>query len=384
MPKSSPRAPAVTRPRIQIAGRGAVSCFGGGHDALIESVFAGAVGIRALDRLAGTECLTGVAAEVPRSIWQAVDSSEELAFHLACSAAREALVSAPDGELAFVLASTKADMRGIVTEGGEGLGNPGRLARRIAGELGLRGPVAAVSCACASGLAALAFAGRRLHAGQGTRALVVGTDCLNPFILRGFSSLLALSPDPCRPFDRHRRGLSLGDGAAAILLSTNPGESLGFSLDGWGESNDAHHVTGPCRDGSGLALAIERALAHADAPPASVDYVHLHGTGTVFNDSMEQRALAISFDTVPPASGTKGQHGHTLGAAGVLESLITLAALERGQAPANVGLRSPDEDSPVTLAGEAVCLPRSRTAIKVAAGFGGINAALVFRRDATP
>jgi 3-oxoacyl-(acyl-carrier-protein) synthase len=372
---------------IHVVGRGAVSCFGAGHDTLVESIFAGNSGVRPFERLEGTDCLTAVAAEVPAEVRAGVEHAEALPLHFARLAAREALEDwggRPGDQTLLVLASTKADMSGIITESGSGLGNPRRLATTLKDDLGLTGPVAAVSCACASGLSALAFAGRALRRGTATDALVVGTDSITPFILRGFSSLLALDPERCRPFDRSRRGLNLGEGAGAIVLSAGEGQSTGHAtLAGWGESNDANHITGPSRDGYGMALAIERALHSADTPPTNIDFAHLHGTGTMFNDAMESKALARVFDHAPPASGSKAQIGHTLGAAGILESLIAIAALQQSVSPPNVGLQSTDEDSPIELASLGQPLSEARTVLKSAAGFGGINAALVFREFTT-
>lgn len=376
---------------LHVAGRGAVSCFGAGLAPLLDAVFAGAVGIRPFERLAGTECLTTLAAEVPAAATVAVGAGTEtdhgpsLTLQFATLAARQALAEwggTPDRETLLVLASTKADMSGIVTPEGDGLGQGDRLARRLGEALGLDGPRVAVSSACASGLSALALAGRQLRRGAATRALVVGADSLCPFIARGFGALLALSPEPARPFDRDRQGLSLGEGAGAILLSIDPQESLGFELRGWGESNDANHVTGPSRDGDGLALATRRALQHADTSPGAIDLLHLHGTGTRYNDAMEARAMARVFaaDRQPAAAGSKGQLGHTLGAAGILETLITLSALQRATTPPNVGLRRPDDDCTLSLLAPATALADARLALKVAAGFGGINVALVLAR----
>lgn len=375
----------MTASELHIAARGAVSCFGVGHDTLIESIFRGDVGLRPLERLAGTNCLTEVVAEVPAVVRDAVDVAQRLPFHMAVTAAREALARPglmPDHDTLLVLATTKADMGGIETPAGQGLGNPIRLAGELSTALELEGPTFAVSAACASGLSALALAGRKLRAGVARRALVVGVDSVCPFILRGFSSLLALSRGPCQPFDADRSGLSLGDGAGAILLSSHPEESTGWTLRGWGESNDANHITGPSRDGKGLATAIERALCAADTPPAAIDFVHLHGTGTLYNDKMEGKALQRVFEdaAMPPGAGSKGQIGHTLGAAGILESLITLAALERGTAPGTGGMVTPDPQIPIPVSPHATELPRANAALKIAAGFGGIDAALVFGR----
>ncbi len=365
--------------RTLILGTGAVSGFGFGCNTLYEGIFAGEQSLRPRERLQDVDCLTEVTAEVPGTITSG-HPAEQLPLQFAELAAREALAQQqPDPECALILASTKACMTGIGSSG-TGYGQPARLAQALAARLNWSGPVHAVSAACASGLAALALAGRSLSQGRYKKALVVGSDALSPFILRGFSALLALDPGPCRPFDRDRRGLSLGEGAGAILLATQETQdSRGIALSGWGESNDANHITGPSRDGQGLARAITRALRIANLTASDVDFIHLHGTGTPYNDAMEQRALALVFDPIPACAGSKAQIGHSLGAAGILESLISIEALRRGTAPANVGYSSADTDAAFALSDQATQLQRSKTALKIAAGFGGINAAVTFQ-----
>jgi len=363
-----------------VVGRGAVSCFGAGHDVLLAGIFEGASGVRPLERLAGTDCLTAVAGEVPGELLRAAGNEVELPFELALSAAREALADASielGARSGLILASTKGELSGIIAPG-RGFGSPAYLLDRIATALECTGRTAAVSSACASGLSALALAGRWLRAGLVEDVLVVGVDGLSEFILRGFSGLLALDPGRARPFDVDRRGLSVGEAAAAIVLTSRSED--GPRLAGWGESNDANHVTGPSRGGEGLALAIERALQSAQLAPDAIDYVHAHATGTRYNDSMETKSIARVFAEPPLVSGTKAQTGHTLGAAGVLESLITLAALERGVAPANHGLTRPDPELSIPVQHDDWTLPRARAAVKLAAGFGGIDAAVVFTR----
>ncbi len=370
--------------RVFIVGGGAVSAFGVGVDALLAAVFEGRSGLRSLDRLAAAKSHTEVAGEVPRDVLAAAGGAGELPFHMARLAAREALGAldarhAREG-LGLVLSTTKGDISGVWGEG-TGLGIPWRLAERLARALGTGSNVAAVSTACASGLSALALAARWLHAGRLERVLVVGVDALSEFVLRGFGGLLALDPGRCRPFDRRRRGLSLGEGAGAVLLSAHAAESLGVELVGWGESNDARHITAPSPDGRGLTLAAGRALERAGLDPSAVDYIHLHGTGTRYNDAAEAIALSRLFrGRTAPASGTKAQTGHTLGATGVIESLVTIEALCRSMAPGNVGLAATDVHSDLTLVGSPLPLKRARTALKVCAGFGGINVALAFQR----
>jgi 3-oxoacyl-(acyl-carrier-protein) synthase len=262
---------------------------------------------------------------------------------------------------------------------GDGEGVPHRLLQRL--HRG-SGPSAAVSCACASGLSALALAGRWIRSGHADEVVVVGVDVLNEFILDGFRGLLALDEHPCRPYDATREGLNLGDGAAAIRLGTRPTE---FELLSWGESNDATHVTAPARDGAGLARAAQFALDRAGLAPQDIDLVHGHGTGTPFNDAMEGQAILRVFGTTPPPlCASKGQIGHTLGAAALLESIIAMEALRRGIAPANTRLETTDLDSDILLPRQALALPGApgssgRTALKWAAGFGGINAAVIFQ-----
>ena len=372
---------AADEARIHVAGRGACTPLGVGTQGFLEAIFEGQSALRAFERLAGTECLTTVAAEMSGDVLEQAGGEGGLAFHLAHNAAIEALAEGgePDrSRLGLVLSTTKGELGGVWGPG-EGLGNPGLLADRLARSLEIGGARAAVSCACASGLASIALASRWIARGSAERVLVVGTDALSPFILRGFSSLLALDSGPCRPFDAKRRGLSLGEAGGALLLSGDPTESLGQRVVAWGESNDANHITGPSRDGEGLCLAASRALRRAGLEPASLDYIHLHGTGTVYNDTMESAALARLFGgPTAPASGTKRQTGHTLGAAGLIESLVALEALRRRVAPANVGLEESGVHADLTLLRESSALPEHAFALKLAAGFGGINAAVVF------
>jgi 3-oxoacyl-[acyl-carrier-protein] synthase-1 len=367
---------------VFVAGRGAISGFGKGVPALLEALFAGQTAIAARRRTAAWSVPTEVAAEIPDGVLPAALRDGERAFEAAALAAREALAEAGEpqrGSTALVLASTKADLSGVIGDG-TGLGQPWRLARRIADAFEFGGPVATVSCACASGLVAITTAARRIAAGDCERALVLGVDVQHEFVHAGIGCIAALDPGPCRPFDRRRRGVTLGEGAGALLLTRHANESLGITLAGHGGANDACHVTGPDRQGAGIALAAARALAGAGLQPRDVDVLHLHGTGTAANDATEAIGMAALFGgRTPPAFGTKAQTGHTLGAAGVLETIAAIEALRRRRAPANVGLDDPDVDAGLELVREGRQLPRALHALKVASGFGGVQAAVVLR-----
>lgn len=363
--------------RVVIAGRGAVTGFGRGARTFLDATFRGASAIAPRRRTAPFAVPTSVAAEVPADVLPPHDH----AFFFAKVAAEEALAEAGEparGSLALVLASTKGDLSGVVGNG-IGLGQPWRLADRLAHSLGIGGGVTTISCACASGLVAIANAARRITLGEITHALVVGVDALHEFVMAGFGSVGALDPEPCRPFDRARRGVTLGEGAGALLLTSDTRASLGVVITGHGGANDACHVTGPDRQGAGLALAARRALSSANITTSDVDVLHVHGTGTEANDATEAIGLAALFaGRTPPAFGTKAQTGHTLGAAGVLESIVAIEALQRGIAAPNVGLADPSVDARLDLVREPRRLERSRRALKVASGFGGVQAAVVF------
>ena len=367
---------------VFVAGRGAVCGLGAGVATLAERVWAGHSALRPRARTAACAAPTAVAAEVPAACLPAGLPESRIPRALAAAAAREALAEggSPDpGGIGLVLASTKGDLSGVMGPG-EGLGCPARLARQLVADLGLGGVRAVVSTACASGLVALSLAARRIARGEEERLLVVGVDGLCAFVLAGFGSLHALDPGPCRPFDVGRRGISMGEAAGALLLSARASDSLGVRLAGHGGANDACDALLPDDGGQGLALAAARALERAGLRAADVDVIHVHGTATLANDRSEALGLVRLFGgRTAPAFGTKAQTGHTLGAAGVLETVLALESLRRREAPPNVGLEEPDVEPRLDLVREPRALERARCALKVAGGFGGIQAAVVLQ-----
>lgn len=242
--------------------------------------------------------------------------------------------------------------------------------------LGLRGPAFTLSTACSSSAKAFAAAERLIRAGLADAAIVGGVDSLCLTTLYGFSSLELTSPEPCRPGDAARRGLSIGEAAAFALLVPGEGEIL---LSGWGESSDAHHMSAPHPEGRGSRAAMQAALAGAGLEAAQIDYVNLHGTATPANDAAEGTAVAAVLGADVPCSSTKGMTGHTLGAAGGLEAVVCALALRHGLLPATVGLRTPDPAIPLQL----LTQPREqplRHVLSNSFGFGGSNATLVFSK----
>jgi 3-oxoacyl-(acyl-carrier-protein) synthase len=240
----------------------------------------------------------------------------------------------------------------------------------VARRFGATGPVLSVSTACTSGTTALGVGVDLLRAERCRRVLVVGADALCRTTVAGFRSLGVHTRATCRPFDRARDGMALGEAAAFLLLEPSCGR--GFEIVGVGTTSDAFHLTAPDPEGLGLMRAIDRALA--GHPREAVDHVNAHGTGTAANDVAEAAALARA---APRAlvSATKGATGHTLGAAGVLEAVFTLQSMQTGKVPPVVGLLDP---LPVDVS-DRVRDREQRLAVSVNVAFGGHNAAVAFR-----
>ncbi len=240
--------------------------------------------------------------------------------------------------------------------------------------LDLHGPCVTVATACSSSAKVFAQAARLLQAGFADAALVGGVDTLCGSVLYGFNSLELVSPTPCRPFDVERNGLSLGEAAGFALLEP---EGAGPRLLGYGESSDAHHMSSPHPEGLGAQLAMEAALRRAGITPAEVDYINLHGTATPKNDEVEALAIARLFPATTHASSTKGWTGHTLGAAGIVESAIALNALQHGELPGvlNASTLDPNCGPQIRLANAE---RRCRYVMNNSFGFGGNNGSLLF------
>lgn len=266
--------------------------------------------------------------------------------------------------------------------------SPFSLPAFVRAYLGLTGPAAAISSACSSGAKVFASARRMIQAGLIDAALVGGVDSLCHTTLYGFHSLELVSAEPCRPYDARRNGISIGEGGAFGLLERLPETTAAAMPDdtvllcGVGESSDAHHMSSPHPEGLGARLAMEQALADAGLTPVDIDYINLHGTATPSNDAAEGKAVLALFGTTP-CSSTKGATGHTLGAAGAIEAVISALALREGWLPAGIADTELDPALPVhyllqTPTPDAA--PRPRYALSNAFGFGGSNCSLLFGR----
>jgi len=243
--------------------------------------------------------------------------------------------------------------------------------------LGLDGPCLSIATACSSSAKVFASAERLLRAGIVDAAIVGGVDTLCGSVLYGFNSLELVSPEPCRPFDAARSGLSLGEAAGFALLESTAVNKAAPRLIGYGESADAHHMSAPHPQGLGAQIALNEALARAGIAPREVDYINLHGTASRQNDEVEAALIARTFPQSTWASSSKGWTGHALGAAGILEAVVALLAIERGFVPGTLNTRTLD----------AACGPQIqidnrerdvRVALSNSFGFGGNNCCLAF------
>ena len=243
---------------------------------------------------------------------------------------------------------------------------------------GLEGMAMAISTACSSSAKVFAAAARQIELGMIDAAIVGGVDTLCLTTLYGFASLQLTSPQPCRPYDAARDGISIGEGAGFAMLERAAGAAPGsVLLLGTGESSDAYHMSSPHPQGLGAKLAMEAALRSAGLTPDDIDYINLHGTATPANDAAEGIAVAALFGDRVPCSSTKGATGHTLGAAGAVEAVICALALTEGLLPGSPGTVTPDPAIPVQY-----LLERRqgsvRRVLSNSFGFGGSNCSLVF------
>jgi 3-oxoacyl-[acyl-carrier-protein] synthase-1 len=242
---------------------------------------------------------------------------------------------------------------------------------------GLTGPALVISTACSSSANAVATAADWLEAGLIDAAVVGGIDSLCLTTLRGFQSLELLSPEPCQPCGLDRKGLSLGEAAALLLVErASPATAGRIGLLGHASSNDAHHMSTPHPEGLGARLAMTQALARARRAPADIDYVNLHGTGTPFNDAVEDLAVHAVLGDRPPCSSTKGWSGHTLGTAGALEAVIALLCIREGLLPGCLNLQTVDPQLRCNVLSENRRAP-VRHVLSNSFGFGGNNCCLV-------
>ena len=248
---------------------------------------------------------------------------------------------------------------------------------------GIDAPCQVIANACASGTNAVGHAFECIRSGRYQRVLTGGYDALSELVFVGFDSLQAATPEKCRPFDRDRSGMVLGEGAAILALENLEttrarGGTILAEVIGYGISTDNFHMTQPDPSGAGARLAMERALLSARISPDAIDYINAHGTATLFNDAAEGKAIAQLFGRVP-VSSTKSMMGHSLGAAGAIEAIVGLLALKHQFLPPNINFRALDEDVDLAIVANESQPATLRSVLSNSFGFGGTNASIVLQ-----
>jgi 3-oxoacyl-[acyl-carrier-protein] synthase-1 len=309
-----------------------------------------------------------------------IEKASLLAMH---TVLQESGIDPKSPELLLVFATTKGNIAlwesgAVPAAGRNGNSTLAGLAGMLARKLGMVNRPVVVSNACISGSQALLVAIRLLKGKPFRYALVAGADMLSEFVLSGFRAFEALASGACRPFDALRDGLSLGEAAAAVLLVKEEATPGSWRLAAGACTNDAHHISRPSPEGEGLYHAIRLALAAETVRP---DFISAHGTGTFYNDEMEARALTRAGLNEVPVNSLKGYVGHTLGAAGLVETLLTMEALNQGQLVASAGCSRPGVTDPIRIVLNHQPCRHPRAFLKTSSAFGGSNAALLFRKS---
>jgi 3-oxoacyl-[acyl-carrier-protein] synthase-1 len=294
-------------------------------------------------------------------------------------------IQADDPKTILIISTTKGNISMLETEKmTEALKERMALhysARLVADYFHCKNEPIIVSQACISGLLAIITGARLLQSGVYDHALIVGADLITKFIWSGFQSFQAISPEPCMPFDAGRKGISLGEGSASIILSASREKAnRSIRIRGGSVSNDANHISGPSRTGQELYLAIKKSMAESKISANEIDFISAHGTATIYNDEMEANAINLAGLQSVPVNSLKGFYGHTLGAAGLIESIVSIQSLKEGIMIPTKGFLKPGTTKPIRVSNQPEN-GKFKNCLKTASGFGGCNAAILISND---
>ncbi|MBL7717627.1 MAG: beta-ketoacyl synthase [Flavipsychrobacter sp.] len=324
------------------------------------------------------------ASRIEPAVWQSIAQQtkstralspfEQLAIFSAKKALAECRQELELKDTVLILSTTKGNVEWLEQVADERT-LLGTSAHIIASELGVTNKAIVISHACVSGVVAITHAQRLLQSGKYKNAIVLGCDRFSRFVLNGFQSFQAIADEPCRPFDAARKGINLGEAAGTIILSVNAEMPLA-EIHAGSTSNDANHISGPSRTGEELALAIQRALEGSKIKPNQVNMVSAHGTATLYNDEMEAKAFAVAEVLHAPLHSFKSYIGHTLGAAGVVESAMLIEALQQQKLIPSSGYSQSGVSTNINVTTQMQPAELNYV-LKTASGFGGCNATLV-------
>lgn len=322
--------------------------------------------------------------ELSRQFERELDQGTDLTFFekLCILSAKRAIeqcdISPADPDVLFILSTTKGNVDCLTSSLTDARCYLAESARKVAEYFGNTNPTTVVSNACISGVCAQITAARALLSGRYRHAIVTGADLLSRFIVSGFQSFKALSPVPCKPYDKDRIGLNLGEAAGTIILrSRSTGDNDGWHFVTCSNHNDANHISGPSRTGEGSFRVLDDILRHIGRD--EIGFVNAHGTSTAYNDEMESIALHRAGLDDMPVNGLKGYFGHTLGAAGIIETILSMKAIENGVVLPTRGFETPGTSCAINISNRTRRTDR-QAFIKILSGFGGSNAGIAYRK----
>lgn len=391
--------------RVAVVAAGVVSPFGFGLSETLDSLRGARDCVGPVSRFSVAQCRCKSAGQIPdeRLLISGPDTRNSRRLHRASHMMIEAL-----GQIVKQDAQFKPELTVIgTTSGGMSYGesyyrslrageSPRHASTWIANYpaqkpvidaqevFGISSPCQVIANACASGTNAIGHAFECVRSGRYQRVLAGGYDAIAEMVFVGFDSLQASTPEKCRPFDRNRTGMVLGEGAAVLALENvevarERGASVLAEIVGYGISTDNFHITQPDPSGIGARLAMERALESGGVSADEIDYINAHGTATTFNDAAEGKAISELFDGVP-VSSTKSMMGHSLGAAGAIEAVVCLLALQHQFLPPNINFCALDDDLQLNIVANESRAASVRTALSNSFGFGGANASILMRK----
>jgi 3-oxoacyl-[acyl-carrier-protein] synthase-1 len=292
-------------------------------------------------------------------------------------------ISLPPDRTLFILSTTKGNIEVLEQDKPDHSRiHLHQVSKHLAHQVGIEKNIV-VSNACTSGVVALLLAKRQIENGHYDHAIVLGADVVSQFVVSGFQCLNALSDSDCKPFDAARTGINLGEAASAVLISSQPDQFKTKNkvlIAGGAITNDANHISGPSKTGEELALAVNRTLEQSKTSTSEVDFISAHGTATLYNDEMEAKAFHLSGIQEIPLHSLKGNFGHTLGAAGVLESALSVRSLINQELIPSKGYTTTGVSKPLNIIRKTETR-KMRNALKTSSGFGGCNAAILFQLE---
>jgi len=395
--------------RVYITGIGIISSIGNNVTQTLLSLTSGKHGIgpiRLLDTVHKNEFVAGEVQKSNKELIEALGINERNQNKLT----RTALLAMVAAKEAYLNAAIKEDpgvRTGVLsanTVGGMSLTelhypanerdkdirfslihSPGNSTEEIARLLGVRDYVTTISTACSSSASSIMNAARMIKHGRLDRAIAGGADALSKFTINGFRSLMILDPKQCKPFDENRKGLNIGEGAAYLVLESESlvkqyNRQVIAELKGYANANDAFHQTASSPEGKGALMAMSKALQTSGLLPNDISYINVHGTGTPNNDLSEGMAISQLFSQIPPFSSTKAFTGHTLGAAGAIEAVFSILALQNDMIFPNLNFHTPMKEFDFIPETELLTNAGIDHVLSNSFGFGGNNTTLIFSR----